>query len=67
MFAVSCAVGFLVLILTRETELWRVLVVSGICALSGAATELFSPSEYDTITVPVAITATLLLFSGIVL
>ena len=67
MFAVSCAVGFLVLILTRETELWRVLVVSGICALSGAATELFSPSEYDTITVPVAITASLLLFSGIVL
>ena len=65
MFVVSCAVGFLALILTRETELWRVLVVSGICALSGAATELFSPSEYDTITVPVAITAALLLMSSI--
>ena len=65
MFAVSFAVGFLVLILTRETELWRVFLLSGVGAMVGAATELFSPSEYDTVTVPVIITAALLLLSAI--
>ena len=65
MFAVSFAVGFLVLILTRETQLWRVFLLSGVGAMVGAATELLSPSELDTVTVPVAITAALLLLSAI--
>lgn len=34
-------------------------------ALFGAATELLSPGEYDTVTVPVAITVVLLLLSNI--
>ena len=65
MFAVSFAAGFLTLILTRETGLWSTLLLSGVGALVGAATELFSPSEYDTVTVPVSITAALLLVSTI--
>ena len=66
MVAVSFAVGFLVLILTQETELSRVLLLSAAGALVGAATELFSPSELDTVTVPVGITAVLLVLSSIV-
>ena len=65
MFAISFVVGFLVLILTWETELWSVLLLSCVGALFGAATELLSPSEYDTVTVPVAITVVLLLLSNI--
>ena len=37
-----------------------VLLSSFLGALYGAATELFSPSEYDTITVPTVIAAILL-------
>ena len=65
MFAISFVAGFLVLILTWETELWSVLLLSCVGALFGAATELLSPSEYDTVTVPVAITVVLLLLSNI--
>ena len=65
MFAVSFAAGFLTLILTQEAELWSILLLSGMGALIGAAAELFSPSEYDTATVPAAIMAVLLLLSSI--
>lgn len=60
MLIVSFAVGVLVLMLTQGTDLTRVLLSAGVGALIGAATELFTPSEYDTITVPVMILAVLL-------
>ena len=42
---------------------WYILasIGAGVGALAGTATELFSPSEYDTVTVPVAIIAVLLI------
>ena len=65
MLVVSFAVGVLILVLTREAGLGRVLLLSGISALAGTAAELFTPGEYDTVTVPVAILAMLLLFSNV--
>ena len=56
----SFAVGVLVLTLTQKTGWPRALLSAGIGALVGMVTELFSPSEYDTITVPVVILAVLL-------
>ena len=56
----SFAVGVLVLTLTQKTGWPRALLSAGIGALVGTVTELFSPSEYDTITVPVVILAVLL-------
>ena len=47
----SFAVGVLVLTLTQKTGWSCALLSAGSGALIGAATELFSPSEYDTVTV----------------
>ena len=60
MFIASFIVGLLVLLLTKEVVWYYAILLSGIGALIGAIVELFSPSEYDTITVPVAITTVLL-------
>ena len=48
--------------MTPETARGGVLL-SGIGALAGTAAELFTPGEYDTVTVPAAIPAVLLLLS----
>ena len=59
MAAVSFLVGLLVLKLSRAS--WALaLAGAGAGAIVGAATELFSPSEYDTVTVPAAILPVLL-------
>ena len=58
MLIVSFAVGLLVL-LSKNARTPNALL-AGVGALAGTATELFSPSEYDTVTVPVAILAVLL-------
>ena len=65
MLLASFAVGFLVLTLTQKTGLPRALLSAGIGALIGTVTELFSPSEYDTVTVPAMILAVLLTLKGI--
>ena len=65
MVITSFAVGVFVLMLTQGAYLPRVLLSAGVGALIGAATELFSPSEYDTVTVPVMILAVLLILQGI--
>ena len=61
----SFAVGFLVLTLTRKTGWPCALLSAGIGALVGTVTELFSPSEYDTVTVPVIILSVLLMLKSI--
>ncbi len=63
MLIVSFAVGFTVMILSGGTDLTFALIAAGAGALAGTITELFSPSEYDTITVPVIITLILLLLT----
>ena len=65
MLIVSFAVGVSVLLLSQHTGWLNVLLSAGVGALIGTATELFSPSEYDTVTVPVVIVAALLLLQGI--
>lgn len=62
MLAVSFASGVIILLAAQGMELPQALFVAGIGALIGTATELFTPSEYDTVTVPVAIVAILLIF-----
>ena len=64
MLITSFAVGVLVLMLTQVADLPRVFLSAGTGALIGAATELFTPSEYDTVTVPVMILAVLLVLQG---
>ena len=60
MLFVSFSAGLLVLMLSKNMGMPHTLLPAGIGALAGTATELFSPSEYDTVTVPVAILAMLL-------
>ena len=65
MLLVSFAAGLLVLKLAQRCGWPQVLILAGCGALIGAATELFSPSEYDTITVPAMILAVLLILGRI--
>lgn len=60
MLLVSFVVGLFVLLFPEGVGVPKALLLSGFGALVGAATELFSPSEYDTVTVPMAVLATLL-------
>ena len=61
MLAVSFVSGLTVLAAAGKMALPRAVLAAGLGALLGAATELFSPSEYDTVTVPSVIAAVLLL------
>ena len=66
MFAVSFVSGLLILLLAHEAGLPYALISAAVGALFGALTELFSPSEYDTVTVPSVIAAVLLLINAAV-
>ena len=48
MLLVSFGVGDLVMLLSKDTGVPHALLLAGIGALAGTASELFSPSEYDT-------------------
>ena len=61
MLAVSFAVGLCILLFVQGTPLQKALLSAFTGALFGTATEMFSPSEYDTITVPVVIAVVLIL------
>ena len=65
MLFASFAVGLLVLLFSKDVGVPKALLLSGIGAFAGAATELFSPSEYDTVTVPVIILTVLLVLGMI--
>ena len=51
----------IVLYFVQKMKLPLALISAGLGALFGTMTELFSPSEYDTVTVPVVIAAVLLI------
>ena len=61
MLAVSLMTGAGILTLSQGMVLPRAFSISFAAALLGTATELFSSSEYDTVTVPTVIAAALLL------
>lgn len=61
MFATSLTSGLAVLILGSGMGLLRAMMYSFAGSLAGTVTELYSPGEYDTATVPAAILAVLLL------
>ena len=63
MFLASLICGLVVFLLFRHFPFWRSLLPIFVGAVVGAVTELFSPSEFDTATVPAAILAVLLLLS----
>ncbi|MBQ3973665.1 MAG: TSUP family transporter, partial [Lachnospiraceae bacterium] len=63
MFLVSLLAGSVILLFLQELTPGRGIMTAGAGALTGAAVELFSPSEFDTVTVPAAIALVLLLFS----
>jgi dolichol kinase len=60
MLLVSFISGIAVLRLAEGMSLPKALLAAGAGALAGTLTELFSPSEYDTVTVPAAVAAVLL-------
>ena len=64
MFLVSMICGLAVFLLYCHFPFWKSLAPIFVGAVIGAATELFSSSEYDTVTVPVAVLAVLLLLSA---
>lgn len=61
MLAVSLLSGMLILLLQQRMPFFPALGCAFAGALAGTATELFSPSEYDTVTVPAVILAVLLI------
>ena len=63
MLATSFLCGLLVLWLYAELPLGRALLCAAAAGLLGTATELFSPSEWDTVTVPAVMLAVLLLLT----
>ena len=63
MLIVSLMAGTGMLTLAHGMPVLYALPISFIAALLGTATELFSPSEYDTVTVPAVVAAALLLLN----
>ena len=61
MFLASFLSGLAVLLLAEKMTFSHAFLTAGIGAVSAAATELFSPSEYDTVTVPLVVMAVLLI------
>ena len=64
MFLVSLICGLAVYLLYCHFPFWKSMLPIFAGAIVGAATEACSPSEYDTVTVPAAILAVLLLLSA---
>ena len=60
MLLVSFLAGLLMLLL-RHVDSLKSLLFAGLGALLGTLTEVYSPSELDTLTVPVVIAAVMLL------
>ena len=65
MLLVSFLCGFGTLALAQKTPLLPALCTAGIAAFFGTAAELFTPSEYDTVTVPETVTAVLLIIASV--
>ena len=60
MLLTAFVAGLLVLKQSQSSGMPYAVLMAGIGALTGTATELFSPSEFDTLTVPAMITTVLL-------
>ena len=63
MLATSFVAGMIVLLAVQRMALAPALLSAGVGAVLGAATELFTPSKYDTVSVPVVVVTVLLLLS----
>lgn len=63
MLTVSFLSGMVILLAAQKMALPQALLTASLGALFGTAAELFSPSEYDTVTVPTVIAAVLLLLT----
>lgn len=61
MLIVSFLFGFVVLFFGEKVSLSHALISAGAAALAGMLTELYTPSKYDTVTVPLAISLVFLL------
>lgn len=66
MLAVSFICGFCVLYFGHGSQLLSAMLTGLAGALFGAATELFTPSKYDTVTVPAVIAAVLLILGSLI-
>ena len=66
MLAACLISGFCVLLFGHMMKAGAALVSAAVGALLGTAAELFTPSEYDTVTVPTVIAAALLILEAII-
>lgn len=66
MLAVSFLCGVFMLIFAQQLGIGYALMTAILAALAGTAAELFTPSEYDTVTVPLVIEAVLLLLCAFI-
>ena len=66
MLAVSFLCGVLMLIFAQHLGTGYALLTAFLAATAGTVTELFTPSEYDTVTVPIVIEAVLLLMCAFI-
>ena len=65
MFAAAFLAGLGTLVWGQGMALRPALVTAALAALKGAATELFTPGAYDTLTIPLSIEVTLLLAAAL--
>jgi len=63
MLGVSFICGVLVLVFAQKLGIPKAVLLAFIGAVAGTMTELFTPSEFDTVTVPVVIEAVLLILN----
>ena len=63
MLGVSFICGILVLVFAQKLGIPKAVLLAFIGAVAGTMTELFTPSEFDTVTVPVVIEAVLLILN----
>lgn len=63
MLCISFVAGLCTLFLLSDLSYIQILLLSSLGSISGTATELFTPSKYDTVTVPIAIMTVLLLLA----
>ena len=66
MLAVSFLCGVFMLIFAQHLGTGYALLTAFLAATAGTVTELFTPSEYDTVTVPIVIEAVLLLMCAFI-
>jgi hypothetical protein len=66
MLAVSFVSGMVILLYIQKMSFFHAVIAAGAAGVLGTFTELVSGSEYDTVTVPIVMSAVLLMIAGLI-